>query len=269
MLADEDEQPGSFLADSGDPLWYSTALGTISGAACVLVGYPFDTVKVRLQRGAPLSKDLIGSLFRGVWSPLLAVTPAWAANFFSYGLFLKMQGRDDLSAVTAAGAAAGVLYAVVMCPFEYVKCNTQASREPLRKLLMDTVRTSGPSTLYRGIGATVCRDVGQGAVYYYCAERLNRSAAFRDRFGDATPFAAGICTGLAHCTVEYPFDTVKTRYQTMGYTSYRSLLSDMFAGGAVRGVAGLFRGYPVWAVRAPLAHGCSFCVIDRVSEYLK
>eukprot|EP01062_Namystynia_karyoxenos_P063249 TRINITY_DN56061_c0_g1_i1.p1 TRINITY_DN56061_c0_g1~~TRINITY_DN56061_c0_g1_i1.p1 ORF type:complete len:297 (+),score=54.62 TRINITY_DN56061_c0_g1_i1:79-891(+) len=270
MSEEEVEAPESFLASSSDPLWFSAALGIVSGVTCVLVGYPFDTVKVRMQSGAKVSfNSLASTLLRGVTSPLLAVTPAWAANFFAYGAALKCIGKDDITSITVAGGLAGLTYATVVCPFEFVKCNTQTSRRPLSETLRATVREHGVSHLYRGYGATLCRDVGQGAAYYHCAERLNRSSVLRQRFQDRTPLVAGMLTGIAHCTVEYPFDTIKTRFQTMGFSSYRELLGDMFSGGVAQGTSKLFRGYPVWLVRAPLAHGASFCVIDAVSARLR
>ena len=42
----------SFFAKDSDPLWHSMLMGTFSGATCVLVGHPLDTVKVRLQTSA-------------------------------------------------------------------------------------------------------------------------------------------------------------------------------------------------------------------------
>jgi len=42
-------------------------MGSLSGAACVIVGHPLDTVKVRLQTSA--KGPLFTNLFRGVGGP--------------------------------------------------------------------------------------------------------------------------------------------------------------------------------------------------------
>ena len=57
----------SFFAKDSDPLWHSMLMGSLSGAACVIVGHPLDTVKVRLQTSA--KGPLFTNLFRGVGGP--------------------------------------------------------------------------------------------------------------------------------------------------------------------------------------------------------
>jgi hypothetical protein len=163
----------SFFAKDSDPLWHSMVMGTFSGATCVVVGHPLDTIKVRLQTSAkgPLFKHL----FRGVVPPLLAVTPSWTGVFFVYGGALKLIGANDLASVTAAGAVSGTIYSVVMCPFELVKVNAQKSQVSALEAVRRLYASVGVRGMYRGFGACLVRDVSQSAVYYFCAESLNRS----------------------------------------------------------------------------------------------
>jgi hypothetical protein len=51
-------------------LWVALVAGVSGGVCNVLVGHPFDTIKVRAQAGRPLFK---GSLFTGILGQLLGV----------------------------------------------------------------------------------------------------------------------------------------------------------------------------------------------------
>ena len=82
------------------------------GVAAVLVGHPFDLVKVRMQTGAVeganasvfgimrktfLAEGLPG-LYRGVSAPILAVSPVYALSFWGYDVgqrLVHMFRKDD------------------------------------------------------------------------------------------------------------------------------------------------------------------------------
>ena len=70
------------MATSTDPLWQSLALGCASGWTCVAVGFPLDSIKVRLQSGAPRAA-LFANLWRGILPPMLAVVPTWGGVFLA------------------------------------------------------------------------------------------------------------------------------------------------------------------------------------------
>merc|ERR1719223_448161 len=70
--------------------------GGVGGFLCVLVGHPFDLVKVRMQTGGggsnsvasimtkTFAQDGVSGLYRGVSAPLVAVAPIFAVNFWGY-----------------------------------------------------------------------------------------------------------------------------------------------------------------------------------------
>lgn len=77
----------------------SFAAGGFGGICAVLVGHPFDLIKVRLQtapkgtyNGAidavkqTIAKDGARGLYRGVAAPLIGVTPMFAISFWGYDL---------------------------------------------------------------------------------------------------------------------------------------------------------------------------------------
>ncbi len=53
-------------------LWVALLAGVSGGVCNVLVGHPFDTIKVRAQAGRPLFQ---GSLLTGILGQLLGVSP--------------------------------------------------------------------------------------------------------------------------------------------------------------------------------------------------
>mmetsp|Transcript_2457 Transcript_2457/g.6323 ORF Transcript_2457/g.6323 Transcript_2457/m.6323 type:complete len:94 (+) Transcript_2457:37-318(+) len=79
------------------PLWTSVVSGTVGGAAAVIIGYPFESVKVRLQTGQ--IKGIFGSLFSGLPAPLVGVTPQWALMYAAYFYSQSLLEATSLSCV--------------------------------------------------------------------------------------------------------------------------------------------------------------------------
>ena len=251
-----------FFARDTDPLWHSLLMGTCSGVTCVVVGHPLDTVKVRLQTSA--KGPLFRNLFRGIVPPVLAVTPSWIGVFLMYGGALKMIGSNDLSSVALAGGISGTAYSIVMCPFEMIKVNSQRSQVSALVASRKLYASVGFRGLYRGFGACLARDISQSAVYYVCAEYLNRSSDMQKAFGSATPLVAGGITGVAHELMAFSFDTVKSRFQTsLHMKSYRECIHGLMRPGELKraGTALL----PV-VVRAVIAHSCSFFAVQKLKN---
>lgn len=108
-----DAADGGAPASSGGtryemPLWTSLVSGTVGGAAAIAIGFPFETVKVRLQTGN--TSRLFSRLFAGVTAPLATVTPAWTLMYASYFAAQQFSEAymDDWDAVTK-GAFAGAV----------------------------------------------------------------------------------------------------------------------------------------------------------------
>lgn len=136
-------------AMGGDVVKDLTA-GTFAGAAQLLVGHPFDTIKVKLQsQGAPapgrpakyagtvdavrktLAEEGARGLYKGMGAPLATVAVANAVLFCARGqmeaLLRDHPGQHlDVAQQMVAGAGAGVAVSFVACPTELVKCKLQA-----------------------------------------------------------------------------------------------------------------------------------------------
>ncbi|CAL4932420.1 unnamed protein product [Urochloa decumbens] len=121
------------------------AAGTVGGAAQLVVGHPFDTIKVKLQsQPAPpryagagdavrqtLAAEGPRGLYKGMGAPLAAVAALNAVLFAARGQMeavLRSEPGVPLSVgqQVFAGAGAGVAVSFLACPTELIKCRLQA-----------------------------------------------------------------------------------------------------------------------------------------------
>lgn len=120
--------------------------GTIGGAAQLIVGHPFDTIKVKLQsQPVPLPGQLpkfsgaidavkqtiaaegAGGLYKGMGAPLATVAAFNAVLFTVRGqmeVLLRTQPGAPLTVnqQVIAGAGAGLAVSFLACPTELIKC---------------------------------------------------------------------------------------------------------------------------------------------------
>lgn len=124
--------------------------GTMGGVAQLLVGHPFDTIKVKLQSQPPASsgvplkyagaidavKQTLASegprgLYKGMGAPLATVAAFNAVLFTARGqmeaVLRSAPGAPlSISQQFICGAGAGVAVSFLACPTELIKCRLQA-----------------------------------------------------------------------------------------------------------------------------------------------
>ncbi|EYU45804.1 hypothetical protein MIMGU_mgv1a010480mg [Erythranthe guttata] len=124
--------------------------GTVGGAAQLVVGHPFDTIKVKLQsQPAPIPgqppkfsgaidavKQTIAAegprgLYKGMGAPLATVAAFNAVLFTVRGqmeAYLRSEPGTPLTVgqQVVCGAGAGVAVSFLACPTELIKCRLQA-----------------------------------------------------------------------------------------------------------------------------------------------
>ena len=168
--------------------------GTAGGMASILAVPPLDTVRTRLQaapagayRGAwhcarvTVRREGPLALYKGLAWPLAAQGLYKAVMFGVYGAASRaLRGGDParpLAAheVFAAGGVAGGANALVLAPVELVRNRFQvaARRTTLRAVLREAAAAGG---VYRGLGATLLRDVPGVGAYYAAFEAMRRRA---------------------------------------------------------------------------------------------
>ena len=122
--------------------------GTVGGAAQLIVGHPFDTIKVKLQsQPAPLPgkppkyagamdavKQTLAAegprgLYKGMGAPLATVAAFNAVLFTVRGQMEALLRSEPGAPLTVSqqvvcGAGAGVAVSFLACPTELIKCRS-------------------------------------------------------------------------------------------------------------------------------------------------
>ncbi|KAI5826759.1 mitochondrial carrier [Schizophyllum commune Tattone D] len=227
--------------------------GNISGIAGLVVGYPFDTVKVRFQTPEYQSRynstfnalttivreERFTGLFKGIMSPIATVALMNGLVFASYRFFMKIQLEDAHSVPTLwqiflAGSGSGIVSSIITTPTELVKIRQQAlsTRTSTPKVALAILRETGLRGLYRGITSTALRDIGYGH-YFVAYEATCRYFATPKTVVRDTDHSsimseveeinelswpalliAGGAAGIAGWIFTFPFDVIKTRMQS-------------------------------------------------------
>ena len=295
---DDDDDEVAFVHDF--------VAGGAAGCASVVVGHPFDTIKVRLQTSnqgvrSLLSGGGVSSLFRGLAAPLSAATAINAVVFSSYGVASRLYDEhvtpnDDESDVNhdpwqkamACGSFAGLMQCFIICPMEHIKCRLQANAEFTGSVqaIKSIMKNHGLSRLYQGFGTTMWREIPAFglyfAVYDYMKDRANLYLAEQAGLEPnvnaqhshtwiASAFAGG-CAGCLSWAMVYPVDVLKTRIQTSPLTTPRSELRMLRVGRdlvAQHGWRYLFRGLGITMIRAFPVNGTIFPVYEFTLQQVK
>lgn len=173
-----------------------------------------------------------GTLWRGLAPTLVMALPSSALYFSAYE---ELKGRLQKHAPTPwvaaaspllAGMLARTLAVSVVSPLEVLRTNMQSSKSSSIGSfgqLFDRMRTGDVGFIFRGLRATLLRDVPFSAIYWMSYEQFRGvydrllGGAFESNFANAfsASFAAGASAGTIAATITTPFDVVKTRQQVL------------------------------------------------------
>ena len=219
-----------------------------------------------------IQQEGLSGLYRGVASPLLAVTPAFAISFWSCDLAKTLivdynnnknnnntMTKNDLSIgqVAAVGAFSGFPLSLVLGPSERIKCLMQVDKQKSYNGFLDCASKvyaeGGMASVFRGTGSAALRDVPGNAAYFagyeFCKRQL---CVLEGRNTPSTPsiLLAGGMAGVANWIVAIPFDTLKSRIQTAPAGQYSSYIDVLRQTVQKEGVQALFRGLTPALLRA-------------------
>ena len=254
--------------------------GGVGGLCCVLVGHPFDLIKVRLQTGgtgtiASLFAQTLRTsgplgLYQGVSAPLIAVTPMFAVSFWSYDMGQRLvryaKGGPAELALTdkcVAGGLSAIPTTAIMAPSERIKVLLQTAAPGQYRgffdCLVQVYRTGGLPSVYRGTGLTLMRDIPGSVAWFgvYEAAKLSfmqmQGLSDTQQLSSLAVLTAGGLAGMACWTVSIPFDVLKSRFQSAPDGTYpggardvlRKLLREEGPGALLTGIKpALLRAFP-------------------------
>lgn len=280
-------------------IFHDLLAGGVAGSMSVIVGHPFDTIKVRLQTSssATMASTLlggVGSLFRGMAAPLSTAAIVNAIIFGAYGtssrwwdlnLPLKLEHEHDPWYKSfVCGSFAGFAQALVICPMEHLKCRLQlAGSNAIYKGPLQTSRaiykSHGVPGLYRGWNSTLWREVPAFGAYFSVYDFVKDAVNdYYNSHGDraeahtwlASAFAGGV-SGSVTWIMIYPVDVIKTRIQTAPINTPSSELTMGYVGRALvrqHGWRVMFRGLGVTLMRAFPVNGIIFPVYEFTLTHL-
>ncbi|ORX73571.1 mitochondrial carrier protein [Linderina pennispora] len=261
--------------------------GSAGGIAQVLVGQPFDTVKVRLQTQPDMYKgtmdavrktiqnDGFGGFYKGTTTPLVGVGLCVSIQFLVMEHMKRTFGRINgtpagqapvltPSQLYMAGAAAGVANSVVSGPVEHIRVRLQ-------------VQSSGAAAEYKGPVATLIREFNGYGMYFLAYEALvQRTMAStgksRSELSTALVCLYGTAAGFAMWGTSYPIDAIKSKLQTDGFSGekrkYYGTLDCARKIMRQEGLKGFFRGITPCLLRAAPANGATFVGFEIAMRYL-
>ncbi|CAJ0748616.1 18172_t:CDS:2, partial [Entrophospora sp. SA101] len=274
--------------------------GTLAGCAQVVVGFPFDTIKVRLQTDSQKYKTAINclkmtirqetalGLYKGSSSPMLGNGISNAILFSTNKKFRGMFNDGDstrsltLNEIAKAGALTGVVMSFVNCPVELlkVKLQTQYDQPAANKKYTSVFHAASSiynqnniKGLYRGITATVIRDV---PIVYEGAKKLISDRNHRGDLNKLTHLEllmAGGTAGIACWIPCYPQDVIKTHIQREpSYTSTLHCIRTLIRG-AINSNKSILRvftkGFAPTMARAFPANAATFFAYEKSKELFR
>ncbi|KAG5645442.1 hypothetical protein DXG03_006266 [Asterophora parasitica] len=209
--------------------------GTAGGIAQVLVGQPFDIVKVRMQTapkgtykgmmdcaGGILKNEGPLAFYKGTLTPLLGIGVCvsiqfgaleWTKRFFANQNRINGTGGVNGSVLTGsqlftAGVFAGLANGVVSGPVEHIRIRlqTQSNINPMYAGPWDAIQKiysgHGIAGIYKGQAVTLLREASGYGVYFMTYEKIvqwkmAKDGLRRDQISPLTAVLYGATAGYA------------------------------------------------------------------------
>jgi len=276
------------------PIWKNVVAGASAGLVEVLIMYPLDVVKTRmqLQKGQGKYNTILntlstivkeegpGNLYRGIIAPITAEAPKRAVKFAGNELFKPFfqnkQGKISNLGAAGAGALAGATEAFINTPFEVVKVRMiSPDALGLYKSTGDAVgkiiKQEGPLALYKGFEAQMTRNAIWNGTYFGVINFTKQILwTPKDKASEIwRNFTAGFIAGTLATTLNTPFDVVKSRLQNArsgerpwSFTGVANVYKE-------EGFRALYKGFAPRVLRLGPGGGIMLLAFDFVAGLLK
>jgi len=271
--------------------------GAIAGSVGTACIFPLDLAKTRLQDQRTVAKaanqqvkrlyknvfhciyvvartEGIRGLYKGLGVNIVLVNPEKAIK-----LAVNDQARAMLGGRTSflpiqyemlAGALAGFCQVSVTTPMEFLKIQMQVSgrnkaagasggQASASRVAADLIKKQGISAVYKGLGATLARDVPFSCIYFPLFAYINVKGYGKDgsKPHPVHSLCAGLFAGLTSSLAVNPLDVIKTRLQVLkrveGEPTYNGIVDCAVKVFRQEGIAAFYKGaVPRMIVIAPL-----------------
>lgn len=279
------------------------ASGSIAGIVQVLLGQPFDIIKVRMQTSSiatspfQIAKDLLkneGALafYNGTLSPLIGISICVAVQFGSNESaknYLMKQNLNKYNSSTLyikdyvlAGIFAGFMNSLVISPVELFRIKMQVQNSTTANAYTGTVDCAkkifqqyGIKGVYQGYSATLFREAPAYAVYFGVYESLMAKSEKKYNKRNNIPLlnvmSYGAISGVLLWLATFPNDVIKSRMQAddINNRRYPSIMKTINIINAEAGLMGFFKGLTPCLMRAPPINAATFLTFEIVQKLLR
>jgi solute carrier family 25 (mitochondrial carnitine/acylcarnitine transporter), member 20/29 len=289
-------------------LQHEAIAGCCAGVVGTVFGYPFDVIKTRMQTShlsIPNTIQIIykesgiNGFYRGIGSPLLALTILNTMNFSLYNHFcriLRVRSIDNQSFFSGnyaiAAACVGPFASMISTPFELVKTQVQLQKKSITTISSKPMNTVsmirhilnqyGPSYLYKGHAVNTTREIVFLSTYFMTYENLKHGiistfSSFSSFWSTnvAIPLAGGI-SGACGWFVSFPLDSIKSsiqgaNFQTLKETNISKSSAFDIAKKIMRekGFRGLYSGVIPSITRSFIVSATRFSVYEFCLYFLE
>lgn len=233
--------------------------GSISGIAQTTVGYPFDTLKVRLQNNTTFHNTTFRSLFRGIYFPLVSNTIVNAVLFSSQESIQKFinyknkgscyncthkKDTNNTNNTIIPNFFSGFISGALISPIVYFFDIGKTLKQMNKQITLSNFITR------RGYVSVLLRESIAYGTYFSVYKKL------RDE--KISPFVSGGISGLCNWTITYPLDVLRNRQIVNNIT-----WSEAYNMGH------LWRGYSICALRAVLVNSVGFYVYEECKKNIQ
>lgn len=271
-----------------------TFAGFVGGAVQVLVGQPFDLVKVRMQTGQyktiaetvtqTLAKEGPAAFYKGTTAPLFGVGACVSIQFYTFHETKRQIANYTKADLTPsqfylAGATAGVANSVVTTPIEHVRILMQTQKDSTFKGPFDAARKVsaqyGWRAVYRGFSVTTLREIQAYGTWFMTFEYListqTRQGIKRDDIPTWKLMSFGALAGEALWLASYPLDVVKSQFQGDKFgpaARYKGAIDAARQTWKTLGFRGFWVGLVPTLLRALPASACTFASVELTLRFL-
>ncbi|KAI8911075.1 mitochondrial carrier domain-containing protein, partial [Gorgonomyces haynaldii] len=277
--------------------------GSFGGIVQVLVGQPFDTVKVRLQTQSTtnpvysgmvdcaaktLKSEGILGFYKGTLTPLVGIGACVSIQFGALETlkraFSGPQKKElTLSQLFLCGAGSGLANSVLSGPIEHVRIRLQVQSAANKvydgpfDFLRKVYASHGFAGIYKAQAITMVREFGGYGIYFATYEYLIQKK-MKDNRIDRNQVSAwhqllyGALSGYALWLVIYPIDAIKSKLQTDAFNpsdrAFKSSMDCLKKTLAQQGVSGLYKGFWACMLRAGPANASTFAAYEIAMNLL-
>lgn len=284
------------------PFIYQFAAGAVAGISEILVMYPLDVVKTRMQLQVAggvgpqyngvvnclkqiVAKEGASRLYKGISSPVLMEAPKRATKFACNDEFQKIYKREfgveklTQSLSILSGASAGCCEAFVVVPFELVKIRLQDVSSKYNgpvDVVKRIIAQEGVLAMYNGLESTLWRhgvwNAGYFGIIFQVRSLLPQAQSKSQQTGN--DLIAGTIGGTIGSLMSTPFDVVKSRVQNTAVVAgqarkYNWSWPSIFTIYREEGFSALYKGFVPKVLRLGPGGGILLVVFTGMMDFFR